>query len=82
MLKRYILIVLTLGLLLGCLPGCSNEPKLNPEDYVTVAENGSTDYVLVNCGADAVKLAKFSALLKTQMGGAQLKIVTKAPETG
>lgn len=82
MLKRYLLIALTLVLLVSCLPGCSNEPKLNPEDYVKVAENGSTDYVLVNCGADAVKLAKFGALLKTQMGGAQLKIVTKAPETG
>lgn len=82
MLKRYLLVALTVILLVSNFAGCAKEPALNPEDYVTVAENGSTEYVLVNCGADAVGLAKFSALLKTHMDGAQLKIVTKAPETG
>jgi hypothetical protein len=81
MLKRCFLATLTLLILVGIFAGCSNEPALNPADYVIVAENGSTEYVLVNCGMDAVDLAKFSALLKKRMG-TQIKIVNKAPETG
>lgn len=81
MLKRYLLVALTLVLLMGIFAGCSTGPNLDPANYEIVAENGSTDYVLVNCGADAVKLAKFSALLNKRLG-VQLKLVNKAPETG
>jgi len=81
MLKRCLLVALALLILMGTFAGCSTGPALNPADYITVAENGSTDYVLVNCGVEAVELAKFSALLNKRMG-VQLKIVNKAPETG
>lgn len=81
MLKRCLLVALTILILMGVFSGCTTEPALNSADYITVAENGSTDYVLVNCGAEAVELAKFSALLNKRMG-VQLKIVNKAPETG
>ena len=81
MLKRCFVAALALLLLLGTFAGCKTEPALNPEDYVTVAENGNTDYTLVNCGMDAVALAKFSALLNKRMG-VQIKTANKAPETG
>ena len=81
MLKRYLLITLILVVFVGVFAGCNSEPPKNPEDYTIVAENGSTDYVLVNCGVEAVDLAKFSALLNKRMG-AQLKIVNKLTETG
>ena len=81
MLKRCLLIALTTMILLGVFSGCTTEPALNPADYVIVAENGNTDYVLINCGIDAVDLAKFSALLNKRIG-AKLKIVNEVPETG
>ena len=84
MLKRYFLITLSILLVIGTLTGCATEPagpSLNPDDYVIVANNSSTDYVLVNCGADAVAMAKFGTLLGKRMG-VQLKVVNKAPETG
>ena len=81
MLKRCFLVALSLLILMGTFAGCSNEPALNPDDYAIVAENGSTDYVLVNCGMDSVALAKFSALLNKRIG-AKLQVVNTAPETG
>lgn len=79
MLKRYVSLAMVLVTLMGIFAGCSGNAK-NPEDYLIVADNGSTDYVLVNCGAEAVDLAKFSALLNKRMG-VQLKVVNKLPES-
>jgi hypothetical protein len=79
--KRYFLISLVLVMLMSIFAGCAKEPAGNPADYMIVAENGSTEYALVNCGMEAVDLAKFSALLNKRMG-AQLKVVNKLPESG
>ena len=79
--KRYLAIGLVLISVLSMFAGCAKESVGNPEDYVIVAENGNTGYSLVNCGAEAVDLAKFSALLNKRMG-AQLKVVSKLPENG
>lgn len=77
--KRYFLISLVLVMLMSIFAGCAKEPAGNPADYMIVAENGSTEYVLVNCGVEAVDLAKLSALLNKRMG-VQLKVVNKLPE--
>ena len=79
--KRYLAISLVLISVLSMFAGCAKESVGNPEDYVIVAENGNSDYSLVNCGAEAVDLAKFSALLNKRMG-TQLKVVSKLPENG
>ena len=82
MLKRYFLIALALLLVVGTCAGCAEKPAenpINPADYVTVANNGNTEYVLVNCGADAVAIAKFGTLLGNRMG-VQLKVANAVPE--
>lgn len=84
MLKRCFLIALALLLVVGTCAGCAEKPAENPinlADYAMVANNGNTEYVLVNCGADAVAIAKFGTLLGNRMG-VQLKVANAVPEGG
>ena len=81
MLKRFLLITLTLLILMSTFAGCDTQPALDPSQYEIVANDGSTDYVLVNCGMDAVAAAKFKTLLNKRMG-IELSMVNKVPESG
>ena len=79
--KRFILITLTLLMLISIFAGCETQPALDPSQYEIVAKDGSTEYVLVNCGMDAVAMAKFKTLLNKRMG-IELTTVKDVPDSG
>ena len=81
MMKRFLLITLTLLMLMSIFAGCETQPALDPSQYEIVAKDGSTEYVLVNCGMDAVAMAKFKTLINKRMG-IELTTGKDVPDSG